>query len=635
MNILVAIVLLAPLLAFAANACMWRGTCAVRAGVVASLGIGLSFATSLVLWGQLLNLERPRITAHFFDWIQVGGLDLGASFLIDPLSVLMMLVITGVGLMIHIFSIGYMGHDKRPAKYFAYLSLFVFNMLVLVMADNLALLFVGWEGVGLCSYLLIGFWFDDAQKAAAGMKAFIVNRIGDAGFLLGLFLLFQVFQSLRFEDIAWTLDNTQSMTSLGLISLACFCLFIGATGKSAQIPLYVWLPDAMAGPTPVSALIHAATMVTAGVYMIARLSDVFMLAPMVMQGIAWVGALTALGAASMGLTQWDIKKILAYSTVSQLGYMFLALGVGAAGGAVFHLMTHAFFKALMFLGAGSVIHALHHEQDIRHMGGLKKQMPLTYLTFLAGWLAIIGVPGFSGFFSKDEILWHTYASSQGSTWLWLVGLVTALMTAFYMTRLMCWVFWGEARYKGKVQESPLCMALPLVVLAVLAVLGGFLGVPHVLGEYLGHMPHILEHWFEPVLAHSKLAVTSHTTELVLMSVSVTLVLITVWITRSTYLKTGSYKAWAQAWPRLHAASLNKYWVDEMYARQIIRPLVQLSQALWFYVDVYCIDGTVNGVARVAKSISSGVRDLQNGDTQSYALYMVLGLVFFVTCVLVL
>lgn len=635
MHLIVAFILLAPLLAFAVNGFMWRHSCAVRAGVVASLGIGVSFILSLSLWWQMLSLEEKSIHAHFFDWIQVGGLDVGASFLIDPLSVLMMLVITGVGLMIHIFSIGYMAHDKRPAKYFAYLSLFVFNMLILVMADNLPLLFVGWEGVGLCSYLLIGFWFTDAQKASAGMKAFITNRIGDAGFLLGMFLLFQVFQSLRFEDIAWTLEHTENLSNLGLIALACFCLFIGATGKSAQIPLYVWLPDAMAGPTPVSALIHAATMVTAGVYMIARLSDVFMLAPFVMQIIAWVGALTALGAASMALTQWDIKKVLAYSTVSQLGYMFLALGVGAAGAAVFHLMTHAFFKALMFLGAGSVIHALHHEQDIRHMGGLKKTMPLTYLTFCAGWLAIIGVPGFSGFFSKDEILWHTYASSQGGTLLWLLALATALMTAFYMTRLMCFVFWGETKYKDSVKESPTCMTLPLAVLAVLAVVGGFLGVPHVLGEYLGHLPHMLEHWFEPVLAHSKLAITSHTTELVLMSVSVVLVLCVVFVTRHTYLKSQSHHNWAKAWPRLHAASFNKYWVDEFYARHFIDPLVQLGQLLWFYVDVYCIDGLVNASARLIKSISSGVRDLQNGDTQSYALYIVLGLVFFVTCVLVI
>lgn len=466
---LVAILLLAPLVGFLINGFRFRSKNAVLAGTIATSAVGISFVCAVTLFFKLVGLEEAdrTIRVHFFDWIQVSDFTASASFVVDQISGIMILIITGVGSLIHLFSIGYMSHDERPTKYFAYLNLFLFNMLLLVLGSNLLVMFVGWEGVGLCSYLLIGFWFSDPAKAAAGMKAFITNRIGDAGFLLGIFLLFTNFGTIEFAELLAKMPAEPEMLWTGPITIACLFLFVGATGKSAQIPLYVWLPDAMAGPTPVSALIHAATMVTAGVYMIVRMSGVFVLAPNVMTVIATVGAFTALFAATIGMTQWDIKKILAYSTVSQLGYMFLAVGVGAFMPALFHLMTHAFFKALMFLGSGSVIHAMHEEQDVRKMGALKALMPITHITFVMGWWAIIGLPPFAGFFSKDEILWQTFNSHlgnaalvQGLGWnkfLWFVGLVAAGMTAFYMTRLMALTFWGKSRVPKDVHphESPL------------------------------------------------------------------------------------------------------------------------------------------------------------------------------------
>ena len=447
------------------------------AGTVATGAAVVSFLCSLLLFKELCNAARVASCGQpVFEWIDVGALHVPFGFVVDQISAIMILVITGVGSLIHLFSVGYMSHDERPAKYFAYLNLFLFNMLVLVLGDNLLITFVGWEGVGLCSYLLVGFWFTDAQKASAGMKAFVTNRIGDAGFLIGIFILFFTFGTVNFADLLHLMPAAPEALWTGPITLATLCLFLGATGKSAQIPLYVWLPDAMAGPTPVSALIHAATMVTAGVYLFVRMSGVLVMAPHTMEVIAWVGALTALVAATIGMTQWDIKKILAYSTVSQLGYMFLAVGVGAFSAAQFHLMTHAFFKALMFLGAGSVIHGMHEEQDVRKMGGLRKYLPITHITFVLGWLAIIGAPPFAGFFSKDEILWQAFSSPHGSKALWAIGALTAAMTAFYMTRLMALTFWGKSRFGHDVHphESPPAMTIPLIVL------GCFVG-----GRWLG------------------------------------------------------------------------------------------------------------------------------------------------------
>jgi NADH-quinone oxidoreductase subunit L len=463
-------------------------------GAVASLAILASFAISLGIFFEFESTQP--VIVHLFDWIKVGGINIPFSFQIDQLSILMLLIITGIGSLIHIYSAGYMSHDTGFGKFFAYLNLFVFFMLLLVLGANYVVMFIGWEGVGLCSYLLIGFWYNKSSYADAAKKAFIMNRIGDLGFLLGVFLIITTFGSVSFVEIFPKAEGLVSGDAT--LMLITILLFIGATGKSAQLPLFTWLPDAMAGPTPVSALIHAATMVTAGIYMIARSNILFTLSPVTMSIIAVVGLATAIIAAIIALTQTDIKKVLAYSTVSQLGYMFLGLGVGAYTGAFFHVLTHAFFKALLFLGAGSVIHAMSDEQDMRNMGGLKGKLPITFLTMLIGTIAIAGLPPFAGFFSKDEILAHVYDHNKI---LWVVGVLGALLTAFYMFRMMFLTFWGSFRgteeQKHHLHESPISMTLPLIVLAVLSVIGGFIGVPEVLGG--GHW---LASYLDPVFAAS-------------------------------------------------------------------------------------------------------------------------------------
>ncbi len=630
-NILIAILLLAPLVGFLINGFRWRSHNANLAGIIATSMLGICFITAVTLVMRLggLHEDQRRISVEFFRWISVGGLTVPAAFVVDQISAIMILVITGVGTLIHLFSIGYMSHDERPAKYFAYLNFFIFNMLMLVLGANLLVMFVGWEGVGLASYLLIGFWFTDKEKAAAGMKAFITNRIGDAGFLIGMFILFTTFGTLSFADFNELLPKTADAIWMAPITLACLALFIGATGKSAQIPLYVWLPDAMAGPTPVSALIHAATMVTAGVYMIVRLSGLFILAPNAMMVVAVIGGSTALIAATIGLTQWDIKKVLAYSTVSQLGYMFLACGVGAFGPALFHLMTHAFFKALMFLGSGSVIHAMDGEQDIRKMGGLKKYLPITHFTFLIGWLAIIGMPPFAGFFSKDEILWYTWASPYGSKVLWFMGLLGAVCTAFYMTRLMALVFWGKSRVPKEVHphESPLTMTIPLMVLAFLSAVGGWVGIPHLIGSTFGHIPNLLEEWLLPAVIQVEATGYSHVIEWSLMGISVgaaglSAVLAYDFYTRRTH-KTAEIVEKIQP---VYDLVYNKYYVDEFYFGKIINPLIDASVALWTYIDVNFIDKMTYWLSDLIKNAGGGIRQFQNGNMQQYALYISLGIV---------
>lgn len=626
----IGLIFAAPILGFLINGFNFRSKNYKLAGTVGTLAVATSFVSALALFSKLVSLpEAERVITHsFFQWISVGNFHVDASFLVDQLSGVMILIITGVGSLIHLFSIGYMSHDERPAKYFAYLNLFIVNMLLLVLGENLLILFVGWEGVGLCSYLLIGFWFSDKEKAAAGMKAFITNRIGDAGLLIGMFLLFMLTGTLSVTEILAQGPFATEVT-FGIVSFACLALFIGATGKSAQIPLYVWLPDAMAGPTPVSALIHAATMVTAGVYMITRLNPVFMAAPISMEIIAWVGALTALFAASIGITQWDIKKILAYSTVSQLGYMFLALGVGSFNGAMFHLMTHAFFKALMFLGSGSVIHAMHEEQDIRKMGALKKYMPITHVTFVLGWLAIIGMPPFAGFFSKDEILWMSWHSPMGSKALWFIGLIAAGMTAFYMTRLMALTFWGKSRVSENVHphESPISMTLPLIVLGVLSVVGGWLGIPHVIGDVFGHIPNILEHWYGPKIVPIpglEQAVASH--EYALMTISVLVAGASAFTAYVWYTKREDIpKAISEKAKPLHSLVFEKYRVDEFYEAKIIKPAIETGKGLWAFVDVAFIDKISYWITSYIKDSGGGLRLLQNGNLQQYAFYIVLGL----------
>jgi NADH-quinone oxidoreductase subunit L len=631
-DLLFSILLLAPFIGFLINGFFVKqnNSSCVRAGSISTLAALISFACAITLWLQLRSLapEERHLSAYFFNWLNVGGFQANMAFMLDPISSVMILIITGVGSLIHLYSVGYMSHDEKPAKFFAYLNLFLFNMLVLVLGDNLLLMFVGWEGVGLCSYLLIGFWFSDTVKANAGMKAFITNRIGDAGFLLGLFMIYTTFHTVQFQELA-KLTYSPELGYWGPITIATFCLFIGATGKSAQIPLYVWLPDAMAGPTPVSALIHAATMVTAGIYMIVRLNFIFIAAPTTMHIIAATGAATALFAASIGLLQNDIKKILAYSTVSQLGYMFLGVGVGAFTAGFFHLMTHAFFKALMFLGAGSVIHGMHEEQDIRKMGGLAKKMPITYITFVFGWLAIIGTPLFSGFFSKDEILWQAYSSPLGSKGLWVIGVVAAGMTAFYMTRLMALTFWGKSRSTDiHPHESPLTMTFPLIILAVLSLVGGWLGIPHLIGG--DHIPNVLENWLHHSVIHSPEGEFSSLTEWGVMATSVALAGLSAFMAYFLYIKKPDLLAQLHhRFLKLYNLVYNKYFVDEVYYVAFIRPIVQLSRGLWAFIDVRIVDRTTYLVSDVVKGTGQGLRLMINGNVQQYALYIVLGVLTFI------
>ncbi len=635
---IVGIILFAPLIGFLINGINFRSKKYKQAGIIASSAAGLSFLATLMAWSQLMALPdgKESFVVTFFEWISFGSLNVKFEFVVDHISIIMLSIVTGVGTLIHIFSIGYMSHDDRPAKYFSFLNFFLFNMLLLVLGKNLLVMFVGWEGVGLCSYLLIGFWFTDSEKAAAGMKAFITNRIGDAGFLLGMFMLFLTFGTLDFSELSQLVPQIPEIGWTGPVTLACLFLFIGATGKSAQIPLYVWLPDAMAGPTPVSALIHAATMVTAGVYMIIRMSPVFIIAPNVMMVIATIGALTAFFAAAIGLTQWDIKKVLAYSTVSQLGYMFLAVGTGAFIPALFHLMTHAFFKALMFLGSGSVIHAMDGEQDIRKMGDLKKHMPITHWTFVAGWLAIIGIPPLAGFFSKDEILWFSYSSSYGHPILWVVGVAAAGMTAFYMTRLMCLTFWGKSRVPEKVHphESPMSMTFPLIVLGFLSVVGGWVGIPHAIGHPL-HIPNFLELWLNKWGLHNpEVSRQSVILEFSLMGISFGFASLMAWMAYNFYISCpGKSDKIVSKIKGVYDLVYNKYYVDEFYFGKIINPLIDISKGLWLQIDVSFIDKTTYKLTDFIKSSSSGFKALQNGNMQQYAMYIALGVVASITYVL--
>lgn len=632
-HLLMAILILSPLVGFLINGFRYQKHNAEVAGSIATVAAAISFICSVWMVFDLISMpdEVRRITVSFFNWIAIDQFKISASFIVDQISAIMVLVVTGVGSLIHLFSIGYMHHDKGVAKYFAYLNLFLFNMLLLILGDNLLVMFVGWEGVGLCSYLLIGFWFTDKEKAAAGMKAFVTNRIGDAAFLLGMFTLFLTFGTLNFQELNQLVPANPELTWLGPMTMATLLLFVGATGKSAQIPLYVWLPDAMAGPTPVSALIHAATMVTAGVYMIIRLNPLFLSAPNTLFVISIIGASTAVFAASIGLAQWDIKKVLAYSTVSQLGYMFLACGVGAFGAALFHLMTHAFFKALMFLGSGSVIHAMHEEQDIRKMGGLKKYLPITHLTFFFGWLAIIGIPPFAGFFSKDEILWMSFHSPFGHTFLWVMGVIGATLTAFYMTRLMALTFWGKSRVPKDIHphESPILMTIPLIILGILSIIGGWIGIPHVIGDILpGHVPNFFEHWLSPVIKEiPNLAHADSSQEWMLMGISVAFATISAATAYHFYIKAPSQpEKIAKSLGPIYKAVANKYYVDEGYFAGIINPIIQLSKNLWVYIDVNFIDKTTYILSDIVRGAGIFVRSMQNGNIQTYATYVAIGAV---------
>lgn len=575
-----------------------------------------AFAFAWTAFEQLGGLPPgSALIDNLYPWITSGQLHIDFSLRVDALTAVMILIITGVGALIHIYSTGYMAHDEDVARYFTYLNLFTASMLLLVLGENLLLLFVGWEGVGLCSYLLIGFWYTDDEKASAGKKAFIVNRIGDAGFLLGMFLLFWTLVAsgvwtLSFSEIQTAIAEHSGIIPGGVATAICLLLFVGAAGKSAQIPLYVWLPDAMAGPTPVSALIHAATMVTAGVYMIARLHFLYELSPTALSVVSYVAAFTALLAASIALVQTDIKKVLAYSTVSQLGYMFLGVGVGAYGAGVFHLMTHAFFKALLFLGAGSVIHGMSDEQDIRKMGGLLRKMPFTGVTFLIACIAIAGIPGFSGYYSKDLILEEVYAGPHAQPLLYWIGTLGAGMTAFYMFRLFFVTFWGrEIRASHDVahhvHESPWSMLIPLIILAVFSVLGG-------------NLP--LLHWLSPLFhaEHPEVPEMIRWLPTVAGATGIVLAFFMYGMTTKTV------EQMNDAPVGIRNLLWNKWYVDEIYDATIVRFTAWLANGFWKGVDTQVIDGTVNGTARLMEHWGAIIRVFQTGNVQNYAMSFLVG-----------
>ncbi len=615
-HILVAMIVL-PLVGSILNGLVIRPAFPKRAGVIASFFAVSSFSCALFLFSNLSH-ELQSIT-WAMDWFDVGDFHQKWGLKFDALTAIMALVVTGIGSLIHLYSIGYMAEERGPSRYFAYLNLFLFNMLLLITSDNLLGLFVGWDGVGLCSYLLIGYWYEDLDKAKAGMKAFLVNRIGDAGFLIGLFYCYQMFHTIRFDEIERLLA-TSSQFDLHLLNIAAFFLFVGATGKSAQIPLYVWLPDAMAGPTPVSALIHAATMVTAGVYLICRMNFLYMLTPDTNAIIAWIGVGTALFAALIATAQRDIKKVLAYSTVSQLGLMFLAVGCKAYFAAIFHLMTHAFFKALLFLGAGSVIHGLHGEQNICHMGGLRKKMPGTFLTCLIATAAICGIPPLSGFFSKDTILFSALASeSTQATTLWVLALVASTLTAFYMTRMFVLVFLGEYRGEVHPHESPWVMLLPLMLLAVGSALSGFLGVPH--GLHL--MPNFLESYLSTVLVEFPEEVTI-VSEHSAMFIATGLALSGILVAWFFYGKLSRAEAVQKGLRPFQIIFANKFWIDELYDLVFVTPFKWGCRFFSRFIDSFVIDGLALLPARVSSVGSVFLSVIQSGLVQFYLMIFLLG-----------
>ncbi len=622
---LIALVPLLPLIGFLINGI---GNKSIPKSLVGIIGSGVMLLSFIISVGVFFELRNSDITTHtftFFEWITVGNFNLSFSFLVDPLSAIMLLIVTGVGFLIHVYSVGYMHHDEGFAKFFAYLNLFVFFMLLLVLGANYAIMFIGWEGVGLCSYLLIGFWYKNQSYNNAAKKAFIMNRIGDLGFLIGLFLIFNTFGSISYNDVftgaAKFTSGDPVLTTIALL------LFIGAMGKSAQLPLYTWLPDAMAGPTPVSALIHAATMVTAGIYMIARSSIIYVLAPVAMDIVAIVGMLTAVWAALIALTQTDIKKVLAYSTVSQLGYMFVALGVGSFTGAVFHLMTHAFFKALLFLGAGSVIHAMSGEQDMRSMGGLKKKLPITFLTILIGTLAIAGVPPFAGFFSKDEILAATYSHSIP---MFIVMSLTSVLTAFYMFRMFFLTFYGSFRGTTEqahhLHESPKNMTIPLILLAVFSTISGFVGMPEIFSE-----THALNSFLQPSFLFTSqrfsLDHPSHTLEYSIIAGSIIAVALVYFFAKKKY-ATNVYllPTDESQMSFLQRISYRKFYIDEFYDAIITKPLHKLSSFLYKVIDKAGIDGIVNGLGKITMNGSKNLRTIQTGYTGFYIFAMVAGII---------
>ena len=616
MKIIIGFIVLWPLVGFLLNG-LGRNIWSKK--TIATQATGYIFASFIFSVLAFWNVQaQGAIVVHYFDFINTNTVKIPFDFRVDALSSLFLLVITGVGTLIHLYSSAYMHEESAPhyARYFAYLNLFIFSMLLLVLGDNYVIMFIGWEGVGLCSYLLIGYWFTNTTYNNAAKKAFIMNRIGDLGFLLAIFWLIVKLGTVSYGEVL-TAESLAKLSSTDITAITLL-LFVGAMGKSAQIPLYTWLPDAMAGPTPVSALIHAATMVTAGIYMITRTNIFFTHSEIAQTVVAVIGISTALLAATIAIKQNDIKKVLAYSTVSQLGYMFLGLGVGAYSGAVFHVITHAFFKALLFLAAGSVIHAMHHEQDIRKMGGLRSKLPITHITFLIGCIAIAGVPPFSGFFSKDEILAAAYAKNPI---YWFLGLIGAAMTAFYMFRLYATTFLGQFRgteaQASHLHESPLSMTIPLIILAVLSAVGGAMGVPEILG---GH--HWLGHHLSSIIGAEEALHLSHTTEWILMGSSVTIALLALLIA------IGKYNKQADGEPQTALGKFlyNKWLVDEFYENAIVQPLNRFAGFLKEVIEKNVIDGLVNGTGKLVQYGARQTRLMQSGLVGYYILFMVLSIV---------
>ena len=617
-NSLVLLLVLTPFVGFLFNVFFGKKAGKTISGAIGTIAVAISFVMSVYFFSQLNTTAKP-ITVNLFDWIQIGKLKVDFGILLDQLSLLWLFFVTGIGSLIHLYSISYMHEDENMHKFFAYLNLFIFFMIILVVGSNLLVMFIGWEGVGLCSYLLIGFWHKNQDYNDAAKKAFIMNRIGDLGFLIGIFILASLFSTLNFVEMKQALSAGNTNTAL--LGVAALCLFIGATGKSAQLPLYTWLPDAMAGPTPVSALIHAATMVTAGIFMITRMNFLFNLTPEVQNIIAIVGAITALVAASIGLLQNDIKKVLAYSTVSQLGLMFLALGLGAYNVAVFHVITHAFFKACLFLGSGSVIHALHGEQDMRKMGGLRKAMPITFATMLISTLAIAGIFPFAGFWSKDEILMTAFEHNKA---LWTIGSIASIMTAFYMFRLMYLTFFrdfrGTEEQKHHLHESPSLITLPLIILAALATIGGLINLPG---------SNWLNHFLEPILTgkHEEHALGSQ--EYMLMGIALTGAIIGIVWAYSKYIKQGFVPKQDSEITGFSKTIYNKYYVDEVYTSLIVKPINALSNFFRTTLEP-ALGNIVYGFGTVANGIGNQGKKLQTGSIGLYLFAFVIGVLAIVS-----
>lgn len=619
---------LLPLIGFLINGIGFTHIPKGAVGIIGTLAVVASFVLSVMTFNAFVASGSQPVIVPLFDWISVGDLNIPFSFQVDQLSLLMLMIITGVGSLIHIYSIGYMHHDEGFGKFFAYLNLFLFFMLLLVLGSNYVIMFIGWEGVGLCSYLLIGFWNKNTNYNNAARKAFIMNRVGDLGFLLGIFTVIATFGSVEYSEVFSKATSFQ--VGDPVIITITLLLFVGAMGKSAQIPLYTWLPDAMAGPTPVSALIHAATMVTAGIYMVIRSNVLYSLAPSTLEIVGIIGGATALFAASIGLLQNDIKKVLAYSTVSQLGYMFMGLGAMAYSASMFHVITHAFFKALLFLGAGSVIHAMSDEQDIRSMGGLRKKLPVTFLTFLIATIAIAGIPPFAGFFSKDEILAHVFEHNKI---LWVVGVLGSVMTSFYMFRLLFLTFFGTFRgtheQEHHLHESPASMTIPLMILAVLSALGGFIGVPEAL-----HGTHHLAEFMSPLYdaarqvnpAAFEPTSLSHSEEYVLMGISVAAALISAIVAYVMYVQKAAVPAPdSEGKSSLQRVIYNKYYVDELYDNVFVKPIKTLSNILYSFGEFF-IDLIIDAVVRLVGFFAKLLKKTQTGSTGDYVFAMVIGIV---------